>query len=141
MRAKLWKHFAVGQIYLFNFFCSFSFISERRLILKDTIQKKKKLEEKRKTYPTNKTRTIEPDTIIYILLRIMEAKYVYRVAFGKTCGRILVFFFFYSEGSFTDDSQFEFLFVPGDASVSLGELERRCPAGRSEQWWEFPCRL
>ena len=51
----------------------FFFLFDRRLILeKNTVQKNKLTENKE---------TIEPYTIIYILLGIMEPKYVYQVAF------------------------------------------------------------
>lgn len=99
VHAKMWKHFAVGQIDPPP-----HPISGKRLILKDTIQKKKKNPEK-KNKSNKQAETIEPYTIIYILLRIMEAKYVYRVAFGKPVVEYL-HCFFYREGSFTDDSQF-----------------------------------
>lgn len=102
VHAKMWKHFAVGQIIFFC--CVFFFsISERSLILKDTIQKKKP---RKKNKSDKQIETIEPYTIIYILLRIMEAKYVYRVAFGKPAVEYLRCFF-YREGSFTDDNQFQ----------------------------------
>lgn len=90
------------KLFFFVVFFFFS-ISERSLILKDTIQKKKP---RKKNKSDKQIETIEPYTIIYILLRIMEAKYVYRVAFGKPAVEYLRCFF-YREGSFTDDNQFQ----------------------------------
>lgn len=75
---------SIGQM---NFF----FVSERSLILKDTIQKKP---------PKNwqkQIETIQPYTIIYILLGIMEPKYVYQVAFRKPGVEYLFHCFFYRE--------------------------------------------
>lgn len=58
----------------------------------------------------------------------MEAKYVYRVAFGKTRARILALFFSFIEREVLQTTVSLFIRA-GDASVSPGEKERRRPAG------------
>lgn len=64
--SKIWKHFpSVKSTFFFFFF-------DRSLILEKTQYKNKLTENKE---------TVEPYTTFYILLGIMELKYVYQVAF------------------------------------------------------------